>query len=105
MAGEGVDTRLRWAMEYADAAMRLTPADKRAVENGADHVVPALGDDTDNYFEGTRKKIEAWRRRLAALSAANGGATVLARVEARAARYCGTAHASDASCPGRMKYI
>jgi protein disulfide-isomerase len=97
-ASQGPATRVQWAILYANAVMRLTPADRAAVEKSAGAVIDELGKSPDAYYQRTRVKVGAWGDKLAGWSKANNGGDVLGRLRARMADVCGEQGAQADSC-------
>jgi protein disulfide-isomerase len=102
-ASQGPATRVQWAILYANAVMRLAPADRAAVEKSAGAVIDELGKSPDSYYQRTRVKIGAWGDKLAQWSKANGGGEVLGRLRARMEEVCGSQGAQAATCNGWAK--
>jgi protein disulfide-isomerase len=95
---EGSATRVQWAIEYSKVVMRLTPADKAAVEASAGAVIDELNKNPDGYYQRTRTKVGAWGKQLRTWSEAKGGAAVLTRLQSRMSQVCAKQHDSAASC-------
>lgn len=85
---EGPATRIQWAILYSGFVLRLTPDDKAAVEQSADSVIDALGQNTSGYAQRTAKKAQSWAKQLQDWSKAHGGQAVMDRLSARMAGAC-----------------
>jgi len=85
---QGPATRIQWAILYSDFVVRLTPADKAAVELSAGAVIDALGENTGGYAERTEKKVAAWATELQGWSKAHDGQAVLGRLGTRMTQTC-----------------
>ena len=85
---EGPATRIQWAILYSGFVLRLTPDDKAAVEQSADSVIDALGQNTSGYAQRTEKKAQAWAKELQGWSKAHGGQAVMDRLATRIAGAC-----------------
>ena len=85
---EGPATRVQWAILYSDFVLRLTPEDKAAVEQSADSVIDALGQNTSGYAQRTAKKAQGWAKELQDWSKKHGGQAVMGRLATRMAGAC-----------------
>jgi len=85
---EGPATRIQWAILYSDFVLRLTPEDKAAVEQSADAVIDALGQNDSGYAQRTAKKAQVWAKELQDWSKAHGGHAVIGRLATRMADAC-----------------
>jgi protein disulfide-isomerase len=85
---EGPATRIQWAILYSDFVLRLTPADKAAVEQSAGMVIDALGHNTSGYAERTEKKVTGWAAEIQDWSKVHDGRAVLDRLAARMTQAC-----------------
>ncbi|MEO6151534.1 MAG: thioredoxin family protein [Croceibacterium sp.] len=97
-ASQGPATRVQWAINYANAVMRLTPKDTAAVTQAADAVLGELGKSENSYYQRTRVKVAAWGKRLNAWSKANAGEALLADVRTRMAAVCARQGAQAETC-------
>ncbi|MBO9670885.1 MAG: thioredoxin family protein [Sphingobium sp.] len=94
----GAATRVQWGISWANAVMRLTPEDKKAVEASASAVIDEIGKNPDSYYQRTRVKVTAWGQKLKAWSDKNGGGDVLARLQAKMAGVCKQQGSEAATC-------
>ena len=94
----GAATRVQWGISWANAVMRLTPEDKKAVEASAAAVIDEIGKNPDSYYQRTRVKVTAWGAKLRAWSEKNGGADVLARLQGKMAGVCKQQGSEAATC-------
>jgi protein disulfide-isomerase len=85
---DGPATRVQWAILYSQGVMRMTPADKAAVEQSGGMVIDALGANSAGYAERTARKTAKWADALRSWSKAHGGGGVLARLNAKMAQAC-----------------
>ncbi|MGX7896416.1 thioredoxin family protein [Tsuneonella sp. HG222] len=97
-ASQGPATRVQWAINYSNAAMRNLPKDKAAVEKAAEAVMAELGKIEDGYYQRTRVKVDAWGKNLAEWAEANGGSTVLDGLRTQMATVCAKQGAQAATC-------
>lgn len=94
----GAATRVQWGISWANAVMRLTPDDKRAVEASASAVIDEIGKNPDSYYQRTRVKVTAWGQKLRAWSDKNNGSDVLGRLQAKMAGVCKQQGPEAATC-------
>ena len=87
-ASQGPATRVQWAISWSNYVVRLTPADKAAVETSAQAVLDELANNQDGYFQRTRIKVDRWGKTLAEWAAANGGGEVLDTLRTEMAQLC-----------------
>ena len=86
-ASQGPATRVQWAISYSNYVMELTPEDKAAVEKAAEAVLAELGK-TQDYYQRTRVKVDAWGKNVAGWAANHGGSAVLDDLRAQMAQVC-----------------
>jgi len=96
-ASQGPATRVQWAISYSNYVMRLAPEDKAGVEKAAEAVLAELGK-TQDYYQRTRVKVDAWGRKVAEWAAAHGGSGVLADLRAQMAQVCAKQGAQAGAC-------
>lgn len=94
---QGPATRVQWAISYSNYVMRLAPEDKAAVKDAAETVLSELGK-TQDYYQRTRVKVDAWGEKLAAWAADNGGGGVLADLRTQMAQVCEDQGAQADTC-------
>ena len=96
-ASQGPATRVQWAISYSNYVMRLAPQDKAGVEKAAEAVLAELGK-TQDYYQRTRVKIDAWGAKVAEWAANHGGGTVLEDLRAQMAQVCARQGAQAGAC-------
>ena len=96
-ASQGPATRVQWAISYSNYVMRLAPEDKAGVEKAAEAVLAELGK-TQDYYQRTRVKIDAWGKKVAEWAANHGGSTVLEDLRAQMAQVCARQGAQAGAC-------
>lgn len=96
-ASQGPATRVQWAISYSNYVMRLAPEDKAGVEKAAEAVLAELGK-TQDYYQRTRVKIDAWGKKVAEWAAKHGGAPVLEDLRAQMAQVCARQGAQAGAC-------
>jgi protein disulfide-isomerase len=96
-ASQGPATRVQWAISYSNYVMRLAPEDKAGVEKAAEAVLAELGK-TQDYYQRTRVKIDAWGKKVAEWAAKHGGAPVLDDLRAQMAQVCARQGAQAGAC-------
>jgi protein disulfide-isomerase len=96
-ASEGPATRVQWAISWSNYVIRLAPQDKPAVEQAAEAVLAELGK-TQDYYQRTRVKVDAWGEKLAQWAAEHGGGAVLQDLRAQMAQVCARQGAQADSC-------
>jgi protein disulfide-isomerase len=77
--------------------MKLTPEDKAAVEKAAEAVLAELGK-TQDYYQRTRVKVDAWGKTVAEWAASHGGGSVLEDLRAQMAQVCARQGAQAGAC-------
>lgn len=85
---QGSATRVQWAIAWSNAVLRLTPADKAAVEASANAVIDELAKNPDSYYQRTRVKVTAWGQKLRDWSAGHDGTKLLGRLQTKMAGVC-----------------
>ena len=96
-ASQGPATRVQWAISYSNYVMRLAPTDKAGVERAAEAVLAELGK-TQDYYQRTRVKVDAWGKKLADWAASHGGGAVLEDLRAQMAQVCARQGAQAGTC-------
>jgi protein disulfide-isomerase len=96
-ASQGPATRVQWAISYSNYVMRLAPEDKGGVEKAAKAVLAELGK-TQDYYQRTRVKVDAWGVKVAEWAATHGGGTVLEDLRAQMAQVCARQGAQAGTC-------
>lgn len=81
-AEHGPASRLRFAIDYSNIAMRLFPDDKAGVKRSADAVIAASTENSGDASVRTRKMVQKWRERFVAWNAAHGASGWAARLAA-----------------------
>jgi protein disulfide-isomerase len=77
--------------------MRLAPEDKAGVERAAAAVLAELGK-TQDYYQRTRVKVDAWGKKVAEWAASHGGSAVLEDLRAQMAQVCAKQGAQKGTC-------
>lgn len=95
---QGPATRVQWAIAWSSTVLRVTPDDRKAVEESATAVIDELGKNPDSYYQRTRVKVTAWGDKLRAWSDKNGGGDVLTRLQAKMAGVCAKEASEAATC-------
>ena len=96
-ASQGPATRVQWAISYSNYVMRLAPEDKAGVEKAAEAVLAELGK-TQDYYQRTRVKVDAWGKKVAEWAASNGGSAVLEDLRTQMAQVCARQGAQAGTC-------
>jgi len=94
----GPATRVQWAIAWSGAVLRLTPGDKKAVEESANAVIDELAKNPDSYYQRTRVKVTAWGGKLRDWSAKNDGGEILGRLQGKMAGVCAKEGDQAATC-------
>ncbi|MGV3554433.1 MAG: thioredoxin family protein [Croceibacterium sp.] len=96
-ASQGPATRVQWAISYSNYVMRLAPQDKAGVEKAAEAVLAELGK-TQDYYQRTRIKVDAWGAKVAEWAASHGGGPILEDLRAQMAQVCARQGAQAGTC-------
>lgn len=96
-ASQGPATRVQWAILYSNAVMRLMPQDKATVEEAGGAVLAELAG-TQDYYQRTRVKVDAWGKNVAEWAESHGGGTVLENLRTRMAEVCARQGAQAGAC-------
>ena len=96
-ASQGPATRVQWAISYSNYVMRLAPKDKAAVERAAEAVLAELGK-TQDYYQRTRVKVDAWGSKVAEWAANHGGGSLLEDLRTQMAQVCAKQGAQSGTC-------
>jgi protein disulfide-isomerase len=96
-ASQGPATRVQWAILYSNTVMRITPEDKDTVESAAEAVLAELGK-TQDYYQRTRVKVDAWGQKVADWAANHGGGSVLEQLRTQMAQVCARQGAQAGAC-------
>jgi protein disulfide-isomerase len=94
----GPASRLRFAVDYSDTAIRLLPDDKASVVRGAEAVITSFGGDTGDASSRTAAMVRTWSSRLIRWNAAHGDAALLGHLSKNLQAVCARQHAIQPSC-------
>jgi protein disulfide-isomerase len=94
---QGPATRVQWGVLYVEGLVRLTPADRAAIEQATTAVIADLDAQPAGYHQRTRQRFERLGTSLQSWSKAHQGADTLQRLQARMQGACAKAASAGES--------
>ena len=98
LAETGPASRLRFALDYSESAMRLTPKDKAAVEQSTDAVLAAVVRAGGNSSERMRRDSKQWLLAVRKWSTESGNRRLATMVAVALSRACEATKHAGPSC-------
>ncbi|MFA1263746.1 thioredoxin family protein [Xanthomonas axonopodis pv. fascicularis] len=89
-SAQGPATRVQWGVVYVKGLIRLQPDNATAIENVAGQVIAELASQPDGYKQRTQQRFDIMGKALKAWSKTHNGNAVLARLQQKMQRNCGS---------------